>query len=269
MYHKRQYPLLIDSNPANGAKNLSFNGSTFTVELNEPVPIPRDAINVTVTVTDSTVWFVTPNIVTGSNDQFIIYDGLSTTTYVLTIPQGLYSWSQLGAMITTQLLNVGAVGDEVRLGSNLSTNKVTLTFKNIGSYADFTDATYPRNCRGILGFNDGQTTPTTVGDETLFGDVRAQFNTLDYILLGSDICNRGIRFDDRWLNILAKIPINTTPGKQIRYQPYIPPLVPAEKLKGGNTSQFTFYLMDQTGQRLNTADEYWSAILLIEWEEKT
>ena len=60
--------LIVSSDPANGARNPSADGSTFQILLQDGIKIPSDAKNINVSVEESTVWWVVPNIETGVND---------------------------------------------------------------------------------------------------------------------------------------------------------------------------------------------------------
>ena len=66
--------LIVSSDPDAGAINVSSDGSQFEIQLDgEGIVIPKDAINVNVSVEESTVWWVIPNIITGENDTFYVY----------------------------------------------------------------------------------------------------------------------------------------------------------------------------------------------------
>jgi hypothetical protein len=65
---------LVTSDPSQGAKNVTTNGSRFYVKLEEPIEVPKDALNATLTVEESTVWWTVPNIITGENDKLYVHN---------------------------------------------------------------------------------------------------------------------------------------------------------------------------------------------------
>ena len=69
---EQEINMLVTSDPNQGAINRSADGSTFTVQLDEALAIPKEARNVSATVMQSTVWWVVPNIIQGENDMFYI-----------------------------------------------------------------------------------------------------------------------------------------------------------------------------------------------------
>jgi hypothetical protein len=52
----------FSSDKANGAQNVSSDGSLFNVELYNPISIPKEAIYCTLEITAATIWNVSPNI---------------------------------------------------------------------------------------------------------------------------------------------------------------------------------------------------------------
>ena len=68
--------LLVSSDPAQGASNVSQDGSSFEIQLDDPIVIPRDALNVTVSVEEASVWWVVPNIISDENDTFYVFGDL-------------------------------------------------------------------------------------------------------------------------------------------------------------------------------------------------
>ena len=64
--------MLVSSDPSAGASNRSADGSYFEVQLQDGLTVPKDALNVNVSVEEATVWWVVPNITTGVNDKFYI-----------------------------------------------------------------------------------------------------------------------------------------------------------------------------------------------------
>ena len=108
---EKQISYIFSSNPANGAKNISADGSEFTVTLYDPIAIPAHAKYCTVEVQGANIWYTSPNIsVDLDNNVFAFFDG--TANQSITIPKGLYDLSQLAKTIATGFKTVsGAVTD--------------------------------------------------------------------------------------------------------------------------------------------------------------
>jgi hypothetical protein len=102
-YH--EIPILVSSDVNAGALNKSADGSTFTIILDEPLEIPREAMSVDIMVEEATVWWTIPNVVAGVNDTFYLFEGAN---FVAVIPQGLYDLSGLEAATERELVAVGA-----------------------------------------------------------------------------------------------------------------------------------------------------------------
>ena len=66
---KREIALILDSDENSGALQKSADGSTFSVQFDQPILIPKNAINPTLDVEESAVWFSTPNIFDGSTGE--------------------------------------------------------------------------------------------------------------------------------------------------------------------------------------------------------
>jgi hypothetical protein len=62
----------LSSDPANGAVNRSSDGSYFEVQLQQPIEIPKEALNCTLSVEESAVWWTIPNIITNENNKMYI-----------------------------------------------------------------------------------------------------------------------------------------------------------------------------------------------------
>jgi mannose-6-phosphate isomerase class I len=56
--------LLASSDPTAGSQNLSADGSSFEVQLQEAIEIPTDAESITIEAQEAAVWFTTANIKT-------------------------------------------------------------------------------------------------------------------------------------------------------------------------------------------------------------
>jgi hypothetical protein len=260
--------ILASSDPLNGAANISTDGSRFTVNLDEPISIPPDALNVTIDIEEATVWWVVPNIETGVNDLLYltvpnVADVL--TSYIVTIPQGLYDRSGLSQAIQRELSNLGAkISPEstIILSEDDATQKVEIRLPYLGSTINFTFAQTPRE---ILGFDSQVIGPTIIAPDTVLADNVAAFNTVDYFLLHSDLTNQGIRINNSYSQTVAQVLIDSPPGSQIVFSPFNPARVSAQDLAGAKRSRLRFWLTDGRNQAVNTNGEYFSMRLSIRY----
>lgn len=67
------FTMIVSSDPLGGARNVSADGSSFEVQLDQAFELPKDAINAQLSVQEATVWWTVPNILTGINDKMYIY----------------------------------------------------------------------------------------------------------------------------------------------------------------------------------------------------
>ena len=72
--------LIVSSDPSQGAANISQDGSYFEVQLQDGLMLPSDALNINVSIEESTIWWVIPNIITGVNDKMYLTGGTAGTT---------------------------------------------------------------------------------------------------------------------------------------------------------------------------------------------
>lgn len=98
---QREISFIVDSDTSSGAIEKTADGSAFTVQLDQPIFIPSNAVNPTLDIEESAVWFSTPNIYDGStepqNNRFsFVYSRQAPRIQLdLTIPQGVYSLSDI------------------------------------------------------------------------------------------------------------------------------------------------------------------------------
>lgn len=261
--------LLVSSDPASGASNVSADGSRFEVALDEPITIPPEAVNVTISVEEATVWWVVPNIITGQNDRFYITapraldDAL--TAYVLIIPQGLYDLSALNQSLARELEIQGAKVDPepvLELSPDNATQLVELRLRYIGSSVDFTQPDTPRI---ILGFDSQVIGPTLVAPTVVLADNIAEFNQVNYFLIHSDLVSQGIRFNNQYNQTIAQVLIDVPPGSQIVSNPRNPAKSNASELVGSSRKSVRMWLTDDSQRQINTNGEYWTARIVIKY----
>lgn len=260
---KHEIPIIIDSDVNAGAINKSADGSSFEIQLEDPIQIPISATSVTVQVQEALVWWVIPNIITGVNDAFSIDDGVGGP-FGIVVPQGLYDLSSLQQSVESAIIAAtGPPGMFTFIADN-ATQKVVIRINQIGVSIDFTGAT---TFRDILGFNSQVLGPTAVSTTDFPGDNVAAFNQIDFFLIHSDLVSRGIRVNNQYDQTIAQVLIDVPPGSQIVSTPFNPPKSPAWELIGATRNRIRFWLSDQTGAAVNTNSENWSARLIIEYEQ--
>tara|TARA_R110001592_G_scaffold18464_3_gene76520 strand:- start:2139 stop:2975 length:837 start_codon:yes stop_codon:yes gene_type:complete len=265
-----QISLIVNSNPADGAKNLSADGSTFQVSYEDGgLQIPADALNTTISVQTANIWFSTPNIFTGKNDKmYVTGDNTSgvLTNFVLTIPRGLYDLPLLNNAIQLQLENQQAKTNPsplISISADEATAKVNLRFNYANVQVDFrpTDT-----FRDILGFNSGLLSVATA-PQTIPAQNVAKFNTINSYLIHSDLVNNGIRYNNIYNQTIGEVLIDVAPQEQINSQPFNPATSDASDLRGVKRNNVSFWLTDENNKLIDTNTEYWGARILIRYDE--
>tara|TARA_R110000803_G_scaffold5757_1_gene18995 strand:+ start:1972 stop:2808 length:837 start_codon:yes stop_codon:yes gene_type:complete len=265
-----QISLIVNSNPADGAKNLSADGSTFQVSYEDGgLQIPADALNATISVQTANIWFSTPNIFTGINDKmYVTGDNTSgaLTNFVLTIPRGLYDLPLLNNAILLQLENQQAKTNPsplISISADEATAKVNLRFNYANVQVDFrpTDT-----FREILGFNSGLLSVATA-PQTIPAQNVAKFNTINSYLIHSDLVNNGIRYNNIYNQTIGEVLIDVAPQEQINSQPFNPATSDASDLRGVKRNNVSFWLTDENNKLIDTNTEYWGARILIRYDE--
>ena len=259
--------MLVSSEADAGAINVSADGSQFEVQLQEPLSIPAEAIGTTISVEEATVWWSVPNIITGENDLMrITYnDGVNPpVTYNITIPQGLYDLTGLNQAIERELTNLSAPTSPtlISLSPDDATQRVELQANYTGVSVDFTIA---QSFRFILGFNSAVVGPSTIAPQVYIADNVAQFNSVNYFLIHSDISGKGIRFNNNYNQTIAQVLIDVAPGSQIVSKPFNPARTSAEELNGSRRTNLRMWLTDDVNRPVNTNGETWSARIVIKY----
>ena len=123
---QREISLILDSNENNGAIEKSADGSAFSVQLDQAIYIPSHAINPTLDVEESAVWYSTPNIYDGSgtgiqNNTFKFFYSKQALRIELnlSIPEGVYSLSDIET----------AMNNAIKIATNnyINTNAISLS----------------------------------------------------------------------------------------------------------------------------------------------
>lgn len=263
MSAKYQTTLLLNSRPILGKVIANDSGSSFTVFLDNELKIPSTAVMTTIEVDNATIWYNTPNIVQGVNDTLYVDD--NGTPYVVVIETGLYSIDALNDAINREIVNLGGDSNLIKLIGDESINKSIIQYNKVGVQIDFTQS---NTFREILGFNSrlSPLAPSSIIGETDTGDNVAAFNQVEYYLIHSDIISKGFTLDNYESDVIARVLIDKTPGKQLLYNPDNPDKITANDLIKNPRSQLTFTLTDQNNNNIDTRGEYWSVKVIIEYE---
>ena len=269
MFITEEINMIISSDPIRGASNISADGSSFEIDLDDGgITIPKTAEGAHLQVDEATAWWTIPNIITGVNDKLYITGPNASDVYVnfeINIPQGLYDLSGLNQAILRELEIAGAKIDPLPLITLLPdepTQKVEIRLEYPNTVVDF----LPNDTfRDILGFNAALVGPF-LGAQTILGDNVAKFNTIDSLLLHSDLTTRGLRLNNQYDQTIAQILIDVSPGSQIVSRPFNPARINVDELKGQQRKKIRFWLTDQNNNLVNTTGEYFTARLVIKYK---
>lgn len=274
-YIKEEIPLLISSNENLDIYNKSPDGSAFKVRLEDGLHIPKEARNINLRVEEASIWYTTPNIISGVNDRFDITgpdqaNGL-IQNYLITLEQGLYSVDNLIVALENELISAGAKYIDngvkkplIQFIPDTATGKLLLQINYDSVIVDFNTQ---RTFRDILGWDartlgpyTGQTMPLILRPPN-----PAKFNQIDYYLINSSIIEQGLRVNSTYNHTIARVLIDVEPGSQIVYRPNHPTRVNADNLRGVRKSEVEFWLTSDKYERVNTNGEDWTASIVIEY----
>lgn len=254
---KKEFTISFSSDPDNGALQRSPDGSTFTVKLDDGHLIPESAKYATGEINGARIWNVTPNISSmAMNNTISFITNQGAGDFTITIPNGLYSLTDLGAFISRECVNLGYPSDLVMFGADNSTNKVVIAFPYADTQIDFTQA---NSCRTVLGFDSrlAPLAPPTVG-ESESGDTQARFNQINSYSIRGDFISYGIRTNNQDNGVMAMIPITSKPGSQIVFTPTNPQRWDCSDLIGASKDTLVFTLLSDKGVPADTNGEYYS-----------
>jgi len=266
-----EIPLLITSDTTQGATNKNADGSYFEVNFGQDgIKVPNNAINVTVAVEESTIWWSVPNIIAGVNNNLRVIGPRASddakTTYNITVDQGLYDLSGLNTAILRQLENAGAKTSPdpiITLLSDDATQKVIIRL----NYVDSSVVFVPNSPYEILGWNLNDTLITGgTAPINRIAPSTASFNTINLFLIHSDLSNKGIRYNNDYKQIITQVLIDVAPGSQIVATPFNPPKIDCPELIGQNKKSLKFWLTDDKNNLVNTNGENWSCRIVIKYQ---
>jgi len=238
------------------ATNTQSNGAVANIYLRQPIELPSDARNVTISVTSATFWYNFPNI-TGKS-WYLYLDGIE---HRAVIPDGLYGLAELGAQLSRVLTNLGLDPERITIGGDDSTQKILFQF-NSGLLTDAIRFNATDSLYDLLGVPYGTTVAPTVVPGVVSATKVAAFNTVNSVIIQSDLV-QGIPKNGDFDGTIAQIPLTVFPGSQQTFQPSVPIQIPANGLVGRTISDVQFRLCNEQGVLLNTLGESFSVGLLI------
>lgn len=249
--------LLCNSDETVGALNKSQDGSSFSVQLDTPISIPRDAVGCYLSVVNASVWNVSYNISAEiGNNTFTFRPVGDVGEQTIIIPDGQYSLEAFNLMIQRELEALNLATDLFVFTGDEASSRVIITFG--GNYE--IDFTVPNSPIDVLGFNARIVQgPVATGDQT------AQFNRVNSYIITSNLVSNGIPVNSSGAGVIANIPIDVKPGRLITFQPRNPVKVDASELIGHSKNYFDIRLRDQNVRPVNTIGENFTVLISIEY----
>lgn len=264
---KKEITMLVSSNPALGAKNLTTRGDRFSITLQDSLSIPKNAHNVQVKVISMEVWNVVANVgLELGNDKLSI--SINSIPYVLTFESGIYTLDELSTALNIQLKALAGASyneNSIQLQGDTSTSKVLIKITqpnisiNFGSIASY-------GLADLLGFDH---IDVGNGADTSFykkGNSKALLNNVNYMLIHSDLVNNGLTLNGVYDRVIAKVNITAPPSSLIIYEPNNPYVCSEDGLSGVSKKEINFWLTDDSNRPV-TMPEYYSFRMVISWEE--
>ena len=246
---EHEFSQIITSDPDSlGTEaSVSADGSRVDINLDSPLVFSNSSVITTVEVALASIWNTSPNISVAKNNNTLTYLIGGVAQPIITIPNGLYSITTLNAEIVRQIVNAGDPSNTLTLSGNNSTQKSIFTF-DVGVQVNMTASTV----RDILGFDPGAYpgVPPVSAGTSVDGQNIAQFaDTIDWIIK-SNIVPNSIAINNKGLNVIGIIPIQSSVGSITNYVPYNPLKVGNNELRGKTINDFYVQIADQAGDPL-------------------
>lgn len=274
----KKVSLIAYSDPEQGAILNQPDGSSFHIVLGQPLVIPKEAVNVNVSVVQSTIWNVSYNITEGVNDRFDVsyYDsGTTNTTLIdIKIPSGRYDLQALNSALQKAIdadvvywaglgVTIPSSPTLVTLLSDTATQKINIRANYAGITINFGATGYMND---LLGFVAGTSTTQSVNALEIFESPNpAVFNSLSYYQIHSDLVSQGLRVNTGYEQAVCLVPINVSTGSQILYEPSNPVEIGSDDLAGNVRNTIRFWLTDESNNLISTPNEFWSVHLVINY----
>ena len=243
--------------------SLSNDGSTFAMNLQPPLVLPKDSEPI-IEVVEATAWHTAENIKTGVNDVFKVSfaNVSSNAVQTMTFPPGIYNLTSLNLRLSHFLIDLGLDSQTLRFVGVQATSSLLLhATPNAASgniTVPFADATM--TMRSFLGFENNPSV-TFTQESSATANSTAKFDSIQYYVLECNGFNvSGSYKEDGNSNssAIAVIVPDVQSSQQILYRPNHP-LKLFANIAGGTISRLEFRLCDHLHQPVNTNGEYYSA----------
>lgn len=257
-------PLFVSSDPALGATNVNQGVSRFDVQFKNSIEIPHDAENLTLQLTQATIFWTVLNVIEGVNDLFHLITTDGGSPFTLVIPPGLYAPVDLNDAIARELVNAGVSGDYVTLTADNSTGKILLTLNSAGLQVDWIAQSF----FNLLGFNLNQLVPAGGVTTAAFSELApkvAAFSDVSSFLVHTDLLQSGIPLGDLEAQVLAQVQITVPPGSQINFQPQNPIKLSVNHLRGQIINQVSFFITDQLNREVDFNTENFTLLIELKY----
>ena len=251
---KKSVSLVFNSDAKAGAQNISADLSSFDITLNDPLSVPRDAVECSAAIISASIWNTAYNISASFNNNKLRFTTSVAPAGVktLTIADGLYSVVGLNTAISTLLINLTLPGNLITISGDDATGKSIVNLLTSGDSIDFT---FPNSVREVLGFNSAVITAPSAGF-SFFSDSVAQFNRINSWVIASNLVPGGISVNNRTRGIIGQINIVAKPGRQDSYMPTNLTSFDANSLIGASRTNLRFELLDQNLRTVAMPDTY-------------
>lgn len=271
---KTEFDLLVTSDETQGALYKTQEGGEFRVNLLDPIEIPVDARNVKLEVQRSLIWNNFLNIKADINDKIYITgpdkDGI-ITTYPITIQQGSYDLNTLTNDILSELEIAGGKTEPlslISLQADQATGRVEIT---LNYDTVFIDMRGWNTFHSLIGLNkEKYEVPVAKrGNDTPYSFLAsniANFSALSYILIHSDITNKGLPINGIYNQTIAQVLPDAPSGSLIVFAPIKPLRIDCKNLIGTTLSTFGVWITNEKNEPLNTGGENFSVLFKLSYE---
>ena len=207
--------------------SLSNDGSTFAMNLQPPLVLPKDSEPI-IEVVEATAWHTAENIKTGVNDVFKVSfaNVSSNAVQTMTFPPGIYNLTSLNLRLSHFLIDLGLDSQTLRFVGVQATSSLLLhATPNAASgniTVPFADATM--TMRSFLGFENNPSV-TFTQESSATANSTAKFDSIQYYVLECNGFNvSGSYKEDGNSNstAIAVIVPDVQPSQQILYRPNHP-----------------------------------------------
>lgn len=257
--------MLLSSSVANGATNRSLTGSSWEIDMNEQLSVPKDAIwdSVYLSVPEASIWYNQHNLSAslGNNVINIDYDdGIAPISMSITLPDGIYTTNELSDSIQNEISNLTTITDLLIISGNSATGRIDIECNYAGVELLFSTS----NMASLLGFASVDLPPSTKS-QVFSGSLNPQFNSLNHYLIHSDLVTSGLRFNQTFNQTIAQVFIDVSPNEQCLSRLIHPPRSKCHNLIGNHVTKIRCWVTDQNNNLIDTHDEEISFRVKIEW----